>query len=278
MKKIFDELSFICSKKTTQLYSTSFSTGILFLDKSIRTPIYSLYGFVRLADEIVDSFQNYNQQQLLIKFKQDTYDSIAQRISINPILNAFQKIVHLYNIKIEYIDTFFNSMEMDLNDVQYDKKKYEKYILGSAEVVGLMCLQIFTDNNNTLFEKLKPYSMHLGAAFQKINFLRDLKDDFYLLNRTYFPNLEIKNFTNHTKANIELEIEMDFKEALVGIKLLPKKAKLGVYLAYLYYFALFKRIKKSSANTILTKRIRIPNYKKFLIMIGSFFSVQLKKI
>ena len=278
MKNNFDVLSAECSKLTTKNYSTSFSLGILFLHKSIREAIYAIYGFVRFADEIVDSFNDFDKKYLLEKFKQDCYDAIEQRISLNPILNSFQKTIHLNNINMEYINQFFISMEMDLNYVNYNKEKYNKYILGSAEIVGLMCLQVFTAKQPNQFEHLKPFAMKLGAAFQKVNFLRDFKYDYYELGRIYFPNIDIKNFNNNTKKEIEMDIEKDFKDALIGIKQLPANSKAGVYLAYFYYFSLLKKIKKKSANKILVQRVHIQNFKKVILMIISYINLKINKI
>ena len=278
MKKKFDELSIMCSKMTTKKYSTSFSLGVLFLHSSKRDAIYSVYGFVRFADEIVDSFNEYNKKYLLEKFKQDCFEAIEQKISVHPILNAFQKIVHFYALDMEYIQLFFKSMEMDLQKIEYNQEKYNNYILGSAEVVGLMCLQIFTYQNPQQFLQLKPYAMKLGAAFQKVNFLRDFKQDNVDLERMYFPNLVIENFNNETKKAIEENIENDFADALIGIKLLPSSSRAGVYLAYFYYLSLFNKIKKIPAKKVLESRVRISNIQKYFLMIYSYCNVQLNKI
>lgn len=266
MKQLFDQLSRECSKITTRKYSTSFSLGILFLNRKLRTPIYSIYGFVRFADEIVDSFHDYDKKKLLTHFKNDTYEAICNKISLNPILNSFQEVVHQYGIKMEWIEKFLYSMEMDLYKSIYNEENYKQYILGSAEVVGLMCLHVFTDKNEQLFEQLKPYAMQLGAAFQKVNFLRDIKADKNELGRMYFPEVDINNFTLSDKIKIEKEIANDFDEALKGIRLLPKSSRSGVYLAYYYYTILFKKIKKLPPHKILNERIRIPNYEKLLLM------------
>lgn len=270
MKSLFDRLSVRMSKATTHTYSTSFSLGIYLLGNRLRNPIYSIYGFVRLADEIVDSFEGYDKKYLLQKFKHETFESIESCISINPILNSFQHAVHQYNIDHELITTFLRSMEMDLEKVNYTEEKYRQYILGSAEVVGLMCLYIFAEGNAAMYEELKPYAMKLGAAFQKVNFLRDMKNDYQILGRVYFPNVDMSDFDCHTKATIEKEIEDDFKIALKGIKKLPASSKGGVYLAYVYYNSLFNKIKKSSAEKILAERIRINNGKKASLIINSF--------
>ncbi|HUZ60478.1 MAG TPA: phytoene/squalene synthase family protein [Hanamia sp.] len=269
MKLLFDNLSAQVSKKTTQTYSTSFSLGIYFLNNRLRNAIYSIYGFVRLADEIVDSFDGYDRANLLKKFEEDTRESLKTGISLNPILNSFQKVVRDYNITFELIDTFLKSMEMDLKKVNYNEEKYQQYILGSAEVVGLMCLYVFTEGDMKMYEQLKSYAMKLGAAFQKVNFLRDMKDDYHLLGRTYFPGVDMNDFCGDSKKKIEYEIESDFKIALEGIKKLPASSKGGVYLAYVYYQSLFNKIKKMPAKKILDKRVRINNGKKLGLMINS---------
>jgi phytoene/squalene synthetase len=270
MKQLFDDISQEMSRLTTKRYSTSFSLGISFLHKDLHKPIYSIYGFVRFADEIVDSFHGFDKQRLLSDFKEETYKSISEGISLNPILNSFQWVVNKYDIPHELIETFLNSMEMDLSDHVYDKSTYDKYILGSAEVVGLMCLKIFVEGNSSEYERLKPLAMKLGSAFQKINFLRDLKADYQELGRTYFPGINMDEFNATVKKEIEADIEVDFKLGLEGIKMLPHKARFGVYMAYKYYFKLFKKIKQTQAEVILTERVRIPNRRKFRILLTSF--------
>ncbi|AIL46678.1 phytoene/squalene synthase family protein [Elizabethkingia anophelis] len=270
MKKLFDELSYEVSKCTTRKYSTSFSLGILALKPSIRSAIYAIYGYVRLADEIVDSFHDYNKEKLLSRLKKETYNAIEEGISLNPILQAFQQTVHDYRIDRELIDTFLHSMEMDLQKIDFDSKLYNEYIYGSAEVVGLMCLQVFTEGNKEKFEELKPYAMKLGSAFQKINFLRDLKDDYQILGRTYFPDINMSVFDNSVKFKIENEIETEFKQALIGIKKLPGSSMFGVYLAYRYYLSLFYKIKKTSSQRIMQNRIRIANSQKLLLACESY--------
>ncbi|AQW94843.1 TPA: phytoene/squalene synthase family protein [Elizabethkingia anophelis] len=270
MKKLFDELSYEVSKCTTRKYSTSFSLGILALKPSIRSAIYAIYGYVRLADEIVDSFHDYNKEKLLSRLKKETYNAIEEGISLNPILQAFQQTVHDYRIDRELIDTFLHSMEMDLQKIDFDSKLYNEYIYGSAEVVGLMCLQVFTEGNKEKFEELKPYAMKLGSAFQKINFLRDLKDDYQVLGRTYFPGINMSVFDNSVKFKIEDEIETEFKQALIGIKKLPGSSMFGVYLAYRYYLSLFYKIKKTSSQRIMQNRIRIANSQKLLLACESY--------
>jgi len=269
MKSLFDELSINVSRATTKAYSTSFSLGIYFLNNKLRDAIYSIYGFVRLADEIVDSFAGYDQKKLLAKFTEETYEAIENKISVNPVLNSFQHVVNQYEIEEHLISTFLKSMEMDLQKVDYTEEKYQQYILGSAEVVGLMCLRVFTREKPQLYEELKPHAMKLGAAFQKVNFLRDMKDDYAILGRIYFPNVNMAHFGGYVKKQIEQEIEQDFKSGLDGIKKLPASSKGGVYLAYVYYRSLFKKIKKLPAHKILNERIRINNGKKLGLMINS---------
>jgi 15-cis-phytoene synthase len=278
MKSLFDQVSADCSKLTTSAYSTSFSLGIFFLERKLRRPIYSIYGFVRFADEIVDSFDGYDKMKLLAKFKAETYEAIENRISLNPILNSFQHAVHQYKINTELIETFLRSMEMDLEKVDYTNEKYEQYILGSAEVVGLMCLHVFTEGNSEKFDELKPFAMKLGAAFQKVNFLRDLRADYQVLGRTYFPNIDMTEFSGGAKQKIEEEIANDFKIALLGIRKLPASAKGGVYLAYVYYLSLFKKIRKASPQRILSERIRISNAEKMGLMLNSMFQYKMKLV
>ena len=270
MKAIFDNLSQDMSKMTTRRYSTSFSLGIRFLNKELHRPIYSIYGFVRFADEIVDSFDGYDKEMLLAEFKKDTYDAIENGISLNPILNSFQWAVNKYRVPLDLIETFMNSMEMDLDKKVYDKDTYEKYILGSAEVVGLMCLKIFVSGDESEYQRLKMNAMKHGSAFQKINFLRDLNDDFNELGRTYFPGINMNDFNNIVKKEIEADIEKDFRLGYEGILMLPKRARFGVYMAYKYYFKLFKKIKRTKAERILEERVRIPNRKKARILLTSY--------
>lgn len=270
MKQNYDRVSIKCSRLTTTSYSTSFSMGIKFLDKRFRDPIYSIYGFVRFADEIVDSFHDYNKADLLIRFRRDTELAIAEKISLNPILNSFQHTVHTYNIDMHLVNTFLDSMEMDLQKTGYDKTGYDRYILGSAEVVGLMCLKVFTENKTDLYTLLEPYAMKLGSAFQKINFLRDLKSDYHELGRVYFPGVDMNCFDAQVKNCIEQDIEKDFKEGFEGIKRLPKDARFGVYVAYVYYYRLFKKIKSLPAHRIMNERVRISNNKKYSLFLGSY--------
>lgn len=270
MKKLFDELSYDISKSTTKKYSTSFSLGILALKPSIRPAIYAIYGYVRLADEIVDSFHDFNKEVLLERFKNETDLALDEGISLNPILQSFQDTVVKYEIDRALIYQFLHSMQMDLNPVDYNSDLYDEYIYGSAEVVGLMCLQVFTEGNKQKYDELKPYARKLGSAFQKLNFLRDLNDDYQNLGRTYFPEIEMSSFSNDVKMQIEKGIEMEFKEALIGIKMLPTSSKFGVYLAYKYYMSLFNKIRSKNAESILDQRIRIPNSLKFVVMLKSY--------
>lgn len=275
MKKLFDELAYKVSKAVTEKYSTSFSLGILALKPSIRHAIYAIYGYVRLADEIVDSFHDYDKASLLQRFKIETWTALEEGISLNPILQSFQDTVNHFAIDKTLIEQFLHSMQMDLQQIDYNSDLYNEYILGSAEVVGLMCLQVFTEGNKEAFDNLKPYAMKLGSAFQKINFLRDLKDDYYVLGRTYFPNIDMKTFNNKIKLEIENEIEAEFKEALIGIKKLPVSSKFGVYLAYKYYLSLFKKIKSTPAEKIMNQRIRIPNSQKFSLAMSSYLQYKM---
>jgi 15-cis-phytoene synthase len=270
MKRLFDELSYEVSKRTTQKYSTSFSLGILALNPSIRSAIYSIYGYVRLADEIVDSFHGYDKEKLLLRLKTETGNALEEGISLNPILQSFQETVRNYRIDNNLIEQFLHSMEMDLQKVNYNSDLYKEYIYGSAEVVGLMCLHIFTEGNKQKFEELKPFAMKLGSAFQKVNFLRDLKEDYQMLGRTYFPGINMSVFDNSVKYKIEEEIEAEFKEALTGIKKLPGGSMFGVYLAYRYYLSLFEKIKRTSSQNILTNRVRIPNSQKIFLAFKSY--------
>lgn len=275
MKQLFDDLSVKVSKITTQKYSTSFSLGILALSPSIRPDIYSIYSFVRLADEIVDSFHDYNKPELLQRFVDQTWEAIEEKISLNPILNAFQAVVHRYQIDHQLIEQFLKSMRMDLDQISYDKDSLKEYILGSAEVVGLMCLQVFSNGDKELYAKLTPYAKKLGSAFQKVNFLRDLKDDCQVLGRAYFPYLDLTNFTDEVKREIEKEIHSEFMEALEGIKMLPLSAKFGVFLAYRYYLSLFSKITKVKASKIMQQRVRIPNGQKLSLAMRSFITYKI---
>src|SRR5690554_6005448 len=270
MKQLFDDLSYSVSKITTKKYSTSFSLGILALKPTIRPAIYAIYGYVRLADEIVDSFHGYDKEKLLKRLRIQTEEALSEKISLNPILQSFQETVHKYAIDYALIEQFLHSMEMDLQQIDYNSDLYQEYIFGSAEVVGLMCLQVFTDGDKHKYEQLKPYAMILGSAFQKVNFLRDLKDDYQVLGRTYFPHVNLKDFNCKVKKDIEREIEEEFKEALIGIKMLPPSSKFGVYLAYTYYHSLFRKIQRTPAEQVFNKRIRIHNGKKISLFMSTY--------
>jgi len=248
------------------MYSTSFSSAIKLLHKDLRTPIYNIYGLVRFADEIVDTFHDYDKKELLAEFKQETYSAIDRGVSLNPVLHSFQLTVNEFKIDRDLVEAFFKSMEWDLSKDKYDAAGYAAYIYGSAEVVGLMCLYVFCEGDQTAYDQLKPAAQALGAAFQKVNFLRDVKTDYQQLNRTYFPGMDFKNFTGAMKLQIETEIEEDFAKAYAGILQLPVKARFGVYVAYKYYLSLFRKIKKVQPAKILDQRIRIPNYLKAFIL------------
>lgn len=275
---LFHKVSELCSQITTEEYSTSFSSAIRLLHKDLRAPIYNLYGFVRFADEIVDTFHEFDKEALLQQFKKESYEAIEKGISLNPILNSFQLTIHRYNISTDLVEAFFKSMEMDLTKQQYDVSRYQEYIYGSAEVVGLMCLYVFCEGDKKLYDQLKPHAQSLGAAFQKVNFLRDVKADLHTLNRIYFPGVDFSNFTEHTKWQIEQEIAEDFKNAYEGILRLPWKARFGVYVAYKYYSSLFNKIRKTAPSQILESRIRIPNYRKALILVRAGVKNQLNLI
>jgi phytoene/squalene synthetase len=266
MMKLFHEVSQQCSKAVTEKYSTSFSSAIKLLHADLRTPIYNIYGFVRFADEIVDTFHQYKKDELLVDFRKETYAAVERGISLNPILHSFQITVREYNIPQELIEAFFKSMEMDLSKTIYNSNGYKEYIYGSAEVVGLMCLYVFCEGDKNMYNDLKPSAQALGAAFQKVNFLRDVKADYEQLNRSYFPEVDFKNFTLHMKTQIEDDITTDFENAYEGILHLPAKARFGVYVAYKYYLSLFKKIKRTTPANILEQRIRIPNYGKAYIV------------
>lgn len=270
MKALFDSVSIRTSRMTTKAYSTSFSLGILGLDKKYHDPIYAIYGFVRFADEIVDSFDGYPQKELLTRFWKDTYLALDEKISLNPILNSFQQVVNAFEIDRELIETFLKSMEMDLYKNDYDEEGYKAYILGSAEVVGLMCLKVFVDGDEQRYQQLKQPAMQLGSAFQKINFLRDLHADYHALGRTYFPGVDLNEFNERVKAEIEADIQIDFQAGYEGIKQLPKGARFGVYIAYVYYYSLFKKISRTHADIILRERVRISNKRKYGLFLSSY--------
>ncbi|WP_276089270.1 phytoene/squalene synthase family protein [Pedobacter sp. JY14-1] len=275
MKALFDEVSFQVSKAITKKYSTSFSLGILALHPSIRSAIYAIYGFVRLADEIVDSFHGYDKEVLLRRFREQTDEALNEGISLNPVLQSFQQTVNKYHIDRSLIYQFLNSMEMDLKPVAYDTDLYKEYILGSAEVVGLMCLQVFVEGDTAAYTRLKPFAMKLGSAFQKVNFLRDLNHDYEQLGRTYFPNIEMSIFNRHAKDAIEAEIAEEFAEALKGIRKLPASSKFGVFLAYKYYLSLFSKIRKMPPEKIMSQRVRIPNRQKVSLMMSSYIQYKM---
>jgi phytoene/squalene synthetase len=276
MKSIFDDVSNDCSKIVTKTYSTSFSLATKMLSKKIRQHIYNIYGFVRFADEIVDSFHDYNKEILFKDFSLDLEKSLKNKIHLNPILNSFQATYHKFNIDKDLVDSFMSSMKKDLYKTKYmSNQEYEDYIYGSADVVGLMCLKVFVNGNTKKYEELKSFAMRLGSAFQKVNFLRDLKDDFEVLNRTYFPNTDLNQLDEESKIKIIVEIEEDFKEGLNGIKKLPIEAKFGVFMAYRYYSQLLKKLKKTPALDIKNTRIRVPNYKKIELLTRSYVKYQL---
>jgi 15-cis-phytoene synthase len=266
MLELFHTTSENCSRIVTENYSTSFSSAINILHRDLRKPIFNIYGFVRFADEIVDTFHTHDKVVLLQQFKQETFDAIERGISLNPILNSFQLTVNQFGIDHKLIHAFFHSMEMDLNRTNYDDKGYKEYIYGSAEVVGLMCLYVFCEGNKEEYQKLENAARSLGAAFQKVNFLRDIKADYNGLARIYFPGCDFNNFTSCDKEQIEKDIENDFKLAYDGLLQLPLKAKFGVYVAYKYYLSLFKKIRRMQPARVLESRIRIPNYRKAMII------------
>ena len=275
MKELFDSVSYDCSKIVTNSYSTSFSLATRMLSSSIRTHIYNIYGFVRFADEIVDTFHSYNKMELFNRFEESLYLAISNKISLNPILNSFQMTVNLYHIDIDYIKSFMTSMRWDLSKKTYKtEKEYKDYIYGSADVVGLMCLKVFVKGDKRLFEKLKKPAMHLGSAFQKVNFLRDLKSDTENLNRLYFPDVNIDSFDENSKSKIINEIKEDFKQGKTGIFQLPNESKFGVYTAYKYYLRLLKKLKKTPSTEIKSKRIRVANYQKADVLARSFIRYQ----
>ncbi|MGH1337813.1 MAG: phytoene/squalene synthase family protein [Aureispira sp.] len=270
MKFLFDSISKEAAKNVTKAYSTSFFKSVSTLDESIRDDVHAIYGMVRLADEIVDSFHTFPKEELLAEFRTDTYKAIERGISLNTVLNAFQLTVNKYQIDLNLVECFFKSMEMDLNPVEYTQELYETYILGSAEVVGLMCLKIFVYGDEEEYQKLKPFAMKLGSAFQKINFLRDLKDDWGDLGRVYFPAVNNTGLTLEDKLQIEEEIEQEFLEAYQGILLLPKSARFGVYVAYTYYYNLLKKIKAHTVNELMSQRVRISDYYKCFLYCKSY--------
>lgn len=264
-----------CNAIITKKYSTSFNLGIKLMGKKYQEGIYSLYGYVRLGDEIVDSFHEHDREMLLNEFEQDTYNAIERRISTNPVINSFQQMFHKYDIDINLLKAYLESMRMDLNKVQYDPELYHKYIYGSAEVVGLMCLKVFCDGNQEMYERLTDPAKSLGSALQKVNFLRDIKDDFEDKGRVYFPHLDLSNFSVEAKKQIEDDIRVEFQDALQGIKQLPDGSRIGVYLAYKYYLKLFRKIRRKNPQQVLKKRIRINNLWKLFILTKTITRYQL---
>ncbi|RZP01849.1 MAG: phytoene/squalene synthase family protein [Flavobacteriales bacterium] len=279
MKSIFDKVSNDSSKIVIKRYSTSFYFSSSLLSKSIRQDIFNVYGFVRLADEIVDTFHEFPKKELLDDFEKELWRSIDNKISLNPILNSFQSTVNKYSIPKDLIISFLDSMRMDLHKKDYESiDEYKKYIYGSADVVGLMCLKVFVGGSSEMYNSLSPYAISLGSAFQKVNFLRDLKDDSNILNRVYFPNVDMNNFDESSKQEIITEIEDDFKNAIIGIVKLPKNSKFAVYIAYRYYYKLLKKLKRISSENIVKKRIRIDNFQKFIVIVRSYVKYQLNLI
>ena len=279
MKEVFDLVSFDCSKLVTKRYSTSFSMGTSLLGSEIKRHIYNIYGFVRFADEIVDTFHKFNKKDLLDRFENDLFYAIENQISLNPILNSFQHTVNKNNIEIELINSFIESMRLDLHKSLYETEtEYKKYVYGSADVVGLMCLKVFVKGDLKVYNELKTSAMALGSAFQKVNFLRDLKTDSEDLKRNYFPNVDVANFDEKTKQKIIEEIENDFNNALEGINKLPDDSRLGVYTAYKYYKKLLFKLKRTSSLNIKRIRIRIPNYQKIAVLAKSYLKFHLKLI
>lgn len=263
--ELYNDTCFECSKLITERYSTSFSRGIKAFNKRFRNPIYAIYGFVRYADEIVDTFHEHDKHQLITDFKQQAFTAIEQKISLNPVLQSFQLVVNQYHIEKDLICSFLNSMEMDIDRTTFNTDEYVAYIHGSAEVIGLMCLHVFCEGDKALYQELAPPARSLGSALQKINFLRDIKADYAERGRIYFPGVDFCNFTNEVKRQIEADIEKDLNEGFKGIKQLPKGAKLGVYIAYSYYYRLFKKICNTPADMILQKRVRISDTHKLIL-------------
>lgn len=278
MMQLFNQTAMECSKLITERYSTSFTLGIKTLDTKFHLPIYSIYGFVRFADEIVDTFHDFDKRYLLDKFREDTYEAIEQKISLNPVLQSFQLVVNEYNIERALIDAFLHSMEMDLRPQDYTENLYEEYIYGSAEVVGLMCLRVFCEGNGSQYESLKEGARRLGSAFQKVNFLRDLKSDFEERGRVYFPDVDFKLFSKEAKRHIEADIQADFDAAAVAIEQLPRSARMGVHLAYVYYLTLFNKIKATPAARIQEERIRVPDYQKMTLLAKTYLQFRWSEI
>ena len=275
MMALFNQTALECSKLITEHYSTSFTLGIKTLDRKFHFPVYAVYGFVRYADEIVDTFHDYNKKALLEKFKRDTYEAIEEKISLNPVLQSFQLVVHEYGIDHELIEAFLHSMEMDLYLQDYDATGYSEYIYGSAEVVGLMCLRVFCEGDKAMYDRLKEPARKLGSAFQKVNFLRDIKSDYQDRGRTYFPGVNFNNFTCDAKNLIEADIQCDFDEAYQGIINLPKGARMGVYLAYIYYQTLFNKIKELPVTKIQNERVRVHDARKIALLAQTYLKYRL---
>lgn len=279
MKALFDSVSLRCSKLVTETYSTSFSLATRMLAPSIRGDIYNIYGFVRFADEIVDSFHEYDKEALLNDFENDLNTALERRISLNPILNAFQRTYHQYGIPRELVDAFMKSMRMDLDkNVYRTEQEFRDYIYGSADVVGLMCLKVFVHGNEERYEELRESAMALGSAFQKVNFLRDLKADYETLNRSYFPNMNLLEMDEDTKERIVADIEEDFRKGYEGILRLPVEAKFGVYTAYRYYSKLLRKLQKTPSKEIKNARIRVANYQKFGVLARCYVNYKLKLV
>lgn len=268
---LYSNTCFECSKLITERYSTSFSLGIKAFDKKLRGPIYSIYGYVRYADEIVDTFHNHDKVKLFDAFKRDTINAIEQGISLNPVLHSFQDTINRYNIPMELVEAFWKSMEMDIDTSKYEEESYKEYIFGSAEVIGLMCLMIFCNGDVNEYNRLSPYAKSLGSAFQKINFLRDIKSDYQDRGRVYFPNVKFSEFCENQKREIELDIKKEFDHAYEGIKQLPEGARLGVYIAYRYYLDLFRKIKSLPATEVAKRRIRVGDTRKALLFVQAIF-------
>ncbi|MGI4832752.1 MAG: phytoene/squalene synthase family protein [Janthinobacterium lividum] len=277
-QQLFTDTSLACAQLITRRYSTSFSLGIRTLDKSLHQAIYAVYGFVRWADEIVDTFHEHDKAALLAAFERDTYAAIKAGFSLNPVLHAFQWAVNAYGIEHEFIDAFLRSMEMDLEDRNYRQELYEKYIYGSAEVVGLMCLRVFCQGQPALFAQLREPARRLGAAFQKVNFLRDIRSDYQDRGRVYFPGLRYEQFDDAAKRAVETDIRVDFEAAYVGIRQLPRSSRLGVYLAYIYYLKLFQKLRQAPATQVLAERVRLPDNTKLLLLLGSWLRFRLRAV
>ncbi len=272
MMALYEQTTLECSRLITQRYSTSFTLGIKTLDRKFHWAIYAIYGFVRYADEIVDTFHDFDKKKLLLRFKKDTYQAIEEGISLNPVLHSFQKVVNQYGIERELIEAFLVSMEMDLEETSYTKDGYETYIYGSAEVVGLMCLRVFCEGDCQQYDSLSEPARRLGSAFQKVNFLRDIKSDFHDRGRVYFPGVDFKSFSAKDKLIIEDDIQQDFDAALAGIRRLPRSARMGVYLAYCYYLRLFAKIKAVPFARIQEERIRVPDFQKLMMLAKTYVS------